>query len=266
MFVFGINNPVRWVDPSGLFIIPAMVTTTTFIGPLNALFPTIPLGSHGTLGNMPSLGLVGTPITRPTVSTTPAGTGGIVLSPLATQSQIQSFNRAIAYLKTSDTARKLIETLQSSTVTTMITFYSGLGNRAQTHRVERCPTTGVYFSIINWNPNAGLRFGRDVMSPAMALAHEMGHVLQFQQGMFDYHTNMTRALRNELESDNMNRFEFKIAYELNEPPRAHHNHGVLFRVPTSTCWGETYNPRSYWNPFRIFTGHSGFRNLNPWQP
>jgi len=166
------------------------------------------------------------------------------------------YNRAIEYLMQSDTFRAMYEMLQASPEIITIVFITNNDTRYRFGRRE-----------ILWNPTtAGILVGNYVMSPAMGLAHEMGHAAQHLDGTRDriWSTYRSRDRNNALERDNLNRFESPIARELGEFQRRNYLDGVGFvTVETSTDWGRMHIVR----PATLFTRpRVEFRNENTFTP
>lgn len=122
----------------------------------------------------------------------------------ATDEQKEEYERAIAYLKTSETGRKLIELLEESIIAFSICFVDDdtMGYDSQNYI--------IYFDV-----NSGLVLGNgsSVQSAALGLAHEMGHAAQDLSGLLD-------GNRDEIESLNLEMYENPIAKELGEPMRS----------------------------------------------
>ena len=167
----------------------------------------------------------------------------IEMSSNATESERGQYERAIVYLMTSETAAALIKVLEESSETITIVFNSNLNSSANSYNPKARTT--------NWNPQAGLvlRNKKDVMSAAMALAHEMGHASQHLDGTFSSLTNITGALRKQIETDNLKRHETTIASELGEYSRKKYGDASQVReMKNSTEWGYLKMPGSAWNP------------------
>ena len=105
---------------------------------------------------------------------------------------------------------------------------------------------GENAGTINWDPTAGMvrRNRRNVLSPALILAHELGHAAQWISGDMDtwISTRCPREMQR-LENANMRDWERPIARELGESIRRH-NRDVpddsaewFVRVSCSTEWG-----------------------------
>ena len=129
----------------------------------------------------------------------------IELATDATEEQIEEYERAIAYLKTSKTAKTLIEKLDASSQVFTIVF---VDNDAM-----------QYFSISNtiyFDMDSGLTLadGASVQSAALGLAHKMGHAAQDLDG-----ARFVLSEMNKLEEENLNKYEIPIATELGEPIR-----------------------------------------------
>ena len=90
LFVFGINNPVRWVDPSGLFIISAMVNPTHNFG-LGPVLGIGPIINHNPIVGV-NTGAGTSVIQGPAGAGTSVSQGSVVG---ATSSQVTSGNMMI---------------------------------------------------------------------------------------------------------------------------------------------------------------------------
>jgi len=184
--------------------------------------------------------------------------------------QREAFDRAMAYLKTSETARALIEALQNSGQVLWIRFNRG-------HDTSFCYRDNV----IHWAPRSGLVLGdeRYVQSAALGLAHEMGHAFQrLELGMMGFHNWAVTAR----EADNLSRFETPIAMELGEFTRRNFDDASrTLRMDNSTDWGIRSVTRVIPIPLpinlrnapgspvgiRIATIRSWtYESLNPWRP
>ena len=178
-----------------------------------------------------------------------------------TDSQRRSFNRAISYLSQSDIfTRDIWGVLRDSGQTITIRFideFDGLF----VHPLWQ----------VQWNPYAGLRLNDGyVMSPAMVLAHELGHAVQQVEGFADIEYIMSLLItdfaahnREVLEPDILYRFEGPIARQLGEPTRERYEdaHRRMVEVGTSTDWGHMAWGQGFLS-FPIRT----FENLNTWSP
>ncbi|MCL2436583.1 MAG: type III secretion system effector protein, partial [Clostridiales bacterium] len=151
---------------------------------------------------------------------------------------LMELERALAYLRTSPTGAALIQQLMDAPYSITIAFTnSGPVNYNHLTRT------------INWNPTAGLRLTDNrIMSPAMALAHEMGHAMQHLEGLFDENTRLTDAFIAEIERDNLRRFETPIARELGEFWRSEYSHGLRLHhgLSNSTDWGHMVATHTFW--------------------
>lgn len=161
------------------------------------------------------------------------------------------YERALYYLHQSDKFEELYQLLMNSPEVFTIVFNSNSNTSFD-------PTTRT----INWDIAAAPELNNgNVMSPAMGLAHEMGHGAQYLEGMF----NDPFMTRNQIEADNMERFETPIATQLGEFTRVRYNDGIGFqRVTFSTSWGTMIsNPNrsfgQFWKPRQVF------QNQNTWQ-
>jgi len=222
------HNPVRFVDPTGLF---AQDLLDMALG-----------GTDG----------AGVWLANP-----------IVFALDATDVQMAAFNEAFEYLMQSETFRSLWDTLQRGGRSINLNFISNHEMRAtyhlQTHALS-----------IYWNPTSGMVVGQtqsrsmQVQSAAIGLAHEMGHIVQFLEGL--HHTMPSSMQR---EADVLARFENPIARELGEPRRVLYGHtagAVITGGPTE--WGTVTMPRRNWifTSGRTWDTHGTFTNSNTWRP
>ena len=180
----------------------------------------------------------------------------IELSSKATKEEIEQYERAIEYLKTSEIFAELYQMLIDSEEVFTIQFTTN-------HK------TSFNFKtlIIKWDPTSGLVVTDGVQSPALQLAHEMGHAAQYldgdwERGMFEW----------EIEDGtpgspgNVPKWETPIAEELGEYTRNTYYMGASsWRMDTSTDWGVLKsNPNrswwQFWEPKNVFV------NQNTWKP
>ena len=157
----------------------------------------------------------------------------IVLSPDATEDQIDEYERAIAYLQDSETGRKLIEILEKSAETFFVVFIDDQNPKYTTDKT-------IFF-----DPHCGLILadGASVMSPAMTLAHEMGHALQDLTGQLQGVTTEAGILL--VEENNVDLIETPIAKELGEPYRD----SYLDAIGTKTMQNSTHYTTVYTRPW-----------------
>ena len=127
----------------------------------------------------------------------------IEIDKFATKEQIVLYYTAIDYLKRSDRGRELIETLEKNPAIFTIKFIKS--NRDKYDWDE---------NTILWNPESGLIVKDGLQSPALGLAHEMGHAEQDILGTFN-----KDSVEADCERDNLKRNEIPIATQLGEPIR-----------------------------------------------
>jgi len=120
---------------------------------------------------------------------------------------------------------------------------------------------------IKWNPECGMQLKNDnVMSPAIGLAHEMGHATQLMEGIITRDMWITEELHKKIEADNLARFETPIATELGEFTREKYGDAKSsYVMSNSTDWGALIsNPdRSwweFWKPGKVY------ESMNTWTP
>jgi len=145
----------------------------------------------------------------------------IVFCKSATAEQIKSYETAVFYLKQSARAKELIEKLEGAPEVFTIDFIESTNERYDWDS-----------KTIKWNPKNGLIVKSEekssgvtggLQSPALGLAHEMGHAEQDILGTFNKYSDET-----ECERDNLDRNEIIIANELNEPVRQNYKDCVDF--------------------------------------
>jgi len=173
----------------------------------------------------------------------------------------EDYDRAIEYLKQSSEFRNLYNTLLTSEEVFWIHFrtdqYNAFVAEGDANR-----------NWIYWDSRHGLVLKDDtVMSPALILAHEMGHAERYANG--DY---WGRYYNQTIESDNLTRWEDPIARQLGEYVREDYDFvassNKYVKVKTSTDWGIAplntdkawYKPWTWFQPIRCFT------NQNNWNP
>ena len=136
-------------------------------------------------------------------------TGHIIeLSTEATEDDVTEYERAIAYLKSCEAGAALIKKLEDSDVVFTITFVDD-GDMSYT----------VGEHVISFDPRCGLLLGDNysVLSPALCLAHEMGHAAQDLAGLLPTVYDLT--VRDALENANLRDYEKPIARQLGEAIR-----------------------------------------------
>jgi RHS repeat-associated protein len=156
----------------------------------------------------------------------------IQLDSNATDTEKQEYERTMAYLKTSEEGRKLIEKLENSPVIFTIVF-----NSNDDDSYESSTRT------INWDATSGLVSGdkKSIQSAALGLAHEMGH------GAQDLDKLLAGKTRSQIEADNLARYETPIAKQLGEPIRKSYNDiSGTYGMNNSTHYRTTHN-RPWWH-------------------
>ena len=205
----------------------------------------------------------------------------IELSEEATVKQTIQYYRAIEYLRTSEEATALIDALENlpDTITIVINEDTCDG---YSFGDKRTNWTYDGTNILNWNPYLGLVLGNksSVLSPALALAHEMGHAYQdlIENLLPPNNQPITDIERAQLEQDNMERFELPIANQLGEYTRADYNdrhpdmYKRYFTTNSSTDWGSLTGKYNHWflyywfHPSVVKVNDREFINQNMWQP
>ena len=171
----------------------------------------------------------------------------------ATEEQIAEYERAIAYLKTSETGKKLISLLETSE----IKFYIVLNDNNKMKYTSQNHT--IYFDT-----NCGLILldGTSTMSPALGLAHEMGHAAQHLDGTLHPGSN-----KDIVEALNLETYEIPIANELGEPVRDNYdasrgsidmNNSIHFRTTKiyTRPWWHYLAPWNWFKSNRVVTDHN----------
>jgi hypothetical protein len=178
----------------------------------------------------------------------------IELSSKATEAEKQAYERAIAYLQTSETATALIKLLMDSPEVFTIVFNNTFDTNYNPHT-----------RTINWDPTGGAVLGKSVISPAVALAHEMGHGAQQLAGTIE----SRRYTRKEIlliEKDNLLSYETPIAKELGEYTRKNYLDAKgWYRVSNSTDWGCLISNVVWYKPWTWLRSPT-FVNENSWKP
>lgn len=200
LYVYALNNPLLWIDPSGY---------------------------------------------------------KIELSSKATKAEKQAYERAISYLQTSKTATAFIKPLMDSPEVFTIVFNNKLTDNYD-------PGTRT----INWDPTGGLVLGdgKSIMSPAMALAHEMGHGAQLLAGVIESSKSYNQKQILAIEEANLASYETPIAKELGEYTRKNYGDAkMMYRVSNSTAWGHLKSNVVWYKPWTWFKSPT-FVNQNSWKP
>jgi hypothetical protein len=158
----------------------------------------------------------------------------IVVAPNATAQQEEEYEKAIAYLKTSETGRKLIEILETSSEVFTIAFVD-------------CNNMGYddVNNIIYFDRNSGLVLGdgKSVQSAALGLIHEMAHAAQDLEGLYS-NPYVNRDMR---EKWNLEIYETPIAKELGEPTRSNYDDWSGFRNMQNSTHFRTVGTRPQWH-------------------
>lgn len=175
----------------------------------------------------------------------------IYLSSSATEDEIEQYERAVGYLKTSEDGAALIERLEDSTVIFTIVFIDETDERGMRYNTSHTIYFDPYFGLV-------IGDGTSVMSAALCLAHEMGHAAQHLDGEL-------YGERLDIEQANVDKYETPIAKQLGEPVRGDYkNTKGGMRMNNSTHHRTTYN-RPWWHyiapwnwgkPNQVVTNHS----------
>ena len=177
----------------------------------------------------------------------------IVLSPYATDEQIEQYERAIAYLETSDSAKKLIERLENSSFVFVIIFVDD-------DQMKYIPD----YKVILFDINSGLYVGTDgeIQSAALGLAHEMGHAAQDLDG------ELNLSARLQTENANLKKYETPIAKELGEPTRNNYSdyQGPITMNNSTHFVAMAASKRPFWHYIAfwyLFTPYEKLTDFNP---
>jgi hypothetical protein len=164
------------------------------------------------------------------------------LSEGATDQQIQEYERAIAYLQTSETGDILIKDLMDSPEVFTIVFI--VVDVAKGIQDNYDPVT----KSIYWDSTAGVVLkDQSVLSPALALAHEMGHGAQQLDGLIKLDKNSDVTNRTWVENNNLATWETPIAKQLGEYTRKNYRDAYeYFTVSRSTDWGKLESYQGQW--------------------
>ncbi|MCL2152522.1 MAG: hypothetical protein FWH57_06120, partial [Oscillospiraceae bacterium] len=200
LYVFCLNNPLRWIDPSGMII---------------------------------------------------------ELSGSATKEEIEQYNRAIEYLKTSDVGKTLIEKLENANEVFTIMF-------VYDDNMYYDPSTReIFFDIFSGLITGD---GTSIQSAALGLAHEMGHGAQHLDGEMDtFLNNPTKSNRDKLEAANLKTYETPMAKQLGEPVRKNYtdvsglqrmNNSTHYRTTWNRPWYQYIWPGNWGKPGKIITDHN----------
>ena len=253
LFVYTMHNPVRFIDPTGLFSYEYEGTGNCpiFTGQSNMSIGFTNGHSSASWSSVngeifQDISTTNTPVPPGAAwgichgSTnlgsgflTPTG-GGFQFYGNPTMSQKAAFAIAILYLARSATALGYIKDVMSSSQTTLVEFISGPGHYWWTFQVG----TGR----IGWDPTYASRvgeftlgFGRiNVTSPAIVLFHEIVHAWQNLNGL-----HIGRGL--EWLEDEAWKREAAVARELGEPQRRFYgDSGGHVNVDCPTAWGQVF--------------------------
>ena len=177
----------------------------------------------------------------------------IVLSPDATKEQTEAYEKAVAYIKKSPTGKQLLEMLEASDVIFTIVFIDDGDDVG--YNAEK--------KIIRFDTNSGLvmKDGTSVQSPALGLAHEMGHAAQDLTGVLSNCVGIEFMI----EPFNLRDYETPIAKELDEPIRENYgdwtgymdmNNPTHHRTTYIRPWLHYLLPWNWFKPRVIVTDHN----------
>ena len=166
----------------------------------------------------------------------------IKLSKDATTEHKKQYEVAINYLKGSKTAQKLIEKLEKSNVVFTVMFVDSSKNSQYEYATNN----------IIWSNRGGLvgLESKEGQSPALSLAHEMGHAAQHLDGELNkYIQSKSKADKVIVEESNVTKYETPIAKELGEPTRTSYYNQLGKRVMNNSIHYIT----------KIYRGWLGFK-------
>jgi len=145
---------------------------------------------------------------------------GLKIEVNGTEEQKSDYEEAKQYIEQSERGKELISNLEDRSELVTVNFHD-----------EMTDSYDPVFNEVNWNPNAGLEVGDgEIQTPALQLAHELGHAEQDVQGEL---RGKTVA---EIEQANLTKTETVIANELGEPTRSNYDDvqgPILTKGPTS---------------------------------
>ena len=165
----------------------------------------------------------------------------IVIAESATDEEIEQYERAVAYIKKSDVGKALIEKLERSDIVFVIILATD--GKSKFNSEDHTITFNVYGGVL-------MADGISVQSPALSLAHEMGHAAQFIDGEIKPPVIVDMPLMNYpnelIESGNLIQYETPIATALGEPCRNHYLEGIGIRTMNNSTHYRTQGIRSWW--------------------
>ena len=184
--------------------------------------------------------------------------GGYATAYATYQRQLNDYNSAIAYLKTSEDGNALIEKLENSpeVITIRFIYDSDIRYRPFTRTIDFDPGCGMVL----------LSDRTSTLSPAVGLAHEMGHAAQHLDGeMKEYIANPDNEdISAAFEVANMEKYENPISRQLGEPVRYSHtisrvdrmNNPTHFRTTEVLTWSQRIRFENWGKHGRIVTDHN----------
>ena len=160
----------------------------------------------------------------------------IELADEATEEEREQYQKAIDYLKTSETGAALIDRLESSDEVFKIIFV--YDNNTEYNIENKTISFDIYSGM-------GFSEGKGVQSPALGLLHEMGHAAQDLDGIL-FKVNpeglFGKLIKLSFESHNTLTYEIPAAIELGEPSRENYREPtfpVRMRNSTDRVLGST---------------------------
>lgn len=160
------------------------------------------------------------------------------------------YKQALAYLQGSGTAQAMVKELEGCNYDIFVLVQKEAYSMF-VHQEVACQH-GIEGSVIVWDPVATVTaFNKDaatMQSPAIGLAHEMGHGVQWVKNRGWYLAYVNRVLQEQnqkaklvIENDNITTYETPVASELGEGTRKDYN--------TSSNFAQAM--RNYKAPYRL---------------
>ncbi|MDR1452563.1 MAG: hypothetical protein LBJ25_01110 [Candidatus Margulisbacteria bacterium] len=121
---------------------------------------------------------------------------------------VMRYEKSIKYIGQSEAGRNLVNRLENSEQA----FYIKFNDKNDLSYNSKIQT-------INYDPNSGLKtnLNRGIQSPALGLAHEMGHAVQHLDN------NLSNRSVYSIENENLRKVETPIAIDLKEPVRLNYD-------------------------------------------
>ena len=233
LFMYTMHNPIRWIDPMGL----AAQSTGGFRSARENFEAFVAWNRE--MGYI--LGSSAPPcfFTGRVGDRLSSSVQNIRFAFFSTAGNRARFEKAIAYLREgSEIANDLIRIIEAGGVRITVGF-----------KHDDFATFTPHNRRILWDPFAGAQLPCGaVMSPAMVLAHELGHVAQYLNREFDRLLTLNPRTQQHadelarLEARNIEVWETPIADQLGEPTRASHDIGIIRMMNNPTHHRIIYTP------------------------